>query len=84
MAEKTVKVHRGRLMQKLGVTSVAELVQLVQRAEVLRRSEVRPKSNVVPVKSRDNCRRVFTFSLIGVSVNGIPRAKQSKLLATNH
>ena len=34
VAEKTVKVHRGRLMQKLGVTSVAELVQLVQMAEV--------------------------------------------------
>jgi DNA-binding NarL/FixJ family response regulator len=34
VAEKTVKVHRGRLMQKLGVTSVAELVQFVQKAEV--------------------------------------------------
>jgi FixJ family two-component response regulator len=34
VAEKTVKVHRGRLMQKLGVTSVAELVQLVQKAEI--------------------------------------------------
>jgi len=34
VAEKTVKVHRGRLMQKLGVTSVAELVHLVQKAEV--------------------------------------------------
>src|SRR4026209_1036265 len=33
VAEKTVKVHRRRLMQKLGVTSVAELVQLVQKAE---------------------------------------------------
>jgi FixJ family two-component response regulator len=30
--EKTVKVHRGRVMQKLRVTSVAELVRLVQRA----------------------------------------------------
>jgi FixJ family two-component response regulator len=34
VAEKTIKVHRGRLMQKLGVTSVAELVHLVQRAGV--------------------------------------------------
>jgi FixJ family two-component response regulator len=43
VAEKTVKVHRGRLMQKLGVTSVAELVQLVQKAEVrpLARSETK-------------------------------------------
>jgi FixJ family two-component response regulator len=31
-AEKTVKVHRGRMMEKLGVTSVAELVRLVQKA----------------------------------------------------
>jgi FixJ family two-component response regulator len=34
MAEKTVKVHRGRVMQKLGVTSVAELVRLAQKAGV--------------------------------------------------
>jgi FixJ family two-component response regulator len=34
VAEKTVKVHRGRLMQKLGITSVAELMHVVQRAEV--------------------------------------------------
>lgn len=31
-AEKTIKVHRHRVMQKLGVTSVAELLRLVQRA----------------------------------------------------
>ena len=31
-ADKTVKVHRGGMMQKLGVASVAELVHLVQRA----------------------------------------------------
>lgn len=35
-AEKTVKVHRGRLMQKLGVTSVADLVRLSERAGVSR------------------------------------------------
>jgi len=33
-AEKTVKVHRGRMMQKLRVTSVAELVRLVQTVHV--------------------------------------------------
>jgi len=32
IAEKTVKLHRGRVMQKLGVTSVADLVRLGQRA----------------------------------------------------
>lgn len=31
-AEKTVKVHRGRVMQKLGVHSVPELVHLVETA----------------------------------------------------
>ena len=44
VAEKTVKVHRGRLMQKLGVASVAELVQLVQKAEV--RPPVRSETKV--------------------------------------
>jgi FixJ family two-component response regulator len=34
IAEKTVKVHRGRVTQKLQVTSVAELVQLMHKAEV--------------------------------------------------
>jgi two-component system response regulator FixJ len=33
-AEKTVKVHRGRVMEKMGVTSVAELVRLTQMAGV--------------------------------------------------
>lgn len=33
-AKKTVKVHRRRVMQKLGVASVAELVRLVERAGV--------------------------------------------------
>jgi FixJ family two-component response regulator len=34
IAEKTIKVHRGHLMEKLGVTSVAELVRLTERAGV--------------------------------------------------
>ena len=33
-AEKTVKVHRGRVMQKLGVTSVPDLVRISQCAGV--------------------------------------------------
>jgi FixJ family two-component response regulator len=32
--EKTIKVHRGRMMEKMGVRSVAELVRLTQRAGV--------------------------------------------------
>jgi two-component system response regulator FixJ len=31
IAEKTVKIHRGRAMQKLGVSSLAELIQICQR-----------------------------------------------------
>jgi FixJ family two-component response regulator len=34
MAEKTVKVHRGRVMDKLGVSSVAELVWMAQKARL--------------------------------------------------
>jgi FixJ family two-component response regulator len=33
-AEKTIKVHRGRVMKKLGVVSVADLVRLVEMAQI--------------------------------------------------
>lgn len=33
-AEKTIKIHRGRVMAKMGVTSVAELVRLAQTASI--------------------------------------------------
>jgi FixJ family two-component response regulator len=32
IGEKTVKVHRARVMAKMGVRSVADLVRLAQRA----------------------------------------------------
>jgi FixJ family two-component response regulator len=32
-AEKTIKVHRGRVMHKMGVRSVAELVTLMSRLQ---------------------------------------------------
>ena len=35
-AEKTIKVHRGRVMRKTGVRSIAELVSLVERFGVSR------------------------------------------------
>jgi FixJ family two-component response regulator len=47
-AEKTVKVHRGRMMQKLGVTSVPDLVRLVQRACL--GPPTRPKTEVSKTK----------------------------------
>jgi len=34
MAEKTVKTHRAHVMQKLGITSVAELMVVLQKAAV--------------------------------------------------
>ena len=44
MAEKTVKTHRAHVMQKLGITSVAELMGVLQKAEVP--SVVRPGTKV--------------------------------------
>lgn len=44
MAEKTVKTHRAHVMQKLHITSVAELMVLLQKAEVL--PVVRPGTKV--------------------------------------
>jgi FixJ family two-component response regulator len=34
MAEKTVKTHRAHVMQKLRITSVAELMVILQKAEI--------------------------------------------------
>jgi FixJ family two-component response regulator len=44
MAEKTVKTHRAHMMQKLGITSVAELMVVLQKAEIP--SEIRPGTKV--------------------------------------
>jgi FixJ family two-component response regulator len=44
MAEKTVKTHRAHVMQKLCITSVAELMVVLQKAEVL--PIVRPGTKV--------------------------------------
>jgi FixJ family two-component response regulator len=44
MAEKTVKTHRAQVMQKLGITSVAELMRVLQKAEVT--PPVRPGTKV--------------------------------------
>ena len=35
ISEETVKIHRGRVMQKLGIVSVVELVRLCEKADIL-------------------------------------------------
>jgi FixJ family two-component response regulator len=42
-AEKTIKVHRGRVMKKLGIASVADLVRLAETAQIAftKRSETK-------------------------------------------
>jgi two-component system, LuxR family, response regulator FixJ len=44
MAEKTVKTHRAHIMQKLKITSVAELMVVLQRAELT--PQVKPGTKV--------------------------------------
>jgi len=44
MAEKTVKTHRAHMMQKLAITSVAELMVVLQKAEIP--SQIRPGTKV--------------------------------------
>ena len=44
MAEKTVKTHRAHMMQKLGITSVAELMVVLQKAEIP--PQIRPGTKV--------------------------------------
>jgi two-component system, LuxR family, response regulator FixJ len=46
-AEKTIKVHRGRVMQKLGLSSVADLVRFSQSAGVVPAGfDMGPKSTI--------------------------------------
>ena len=37
--EKTIKVHRGRVMEKMGVRSVADLVRLAEKAGISAQSK---------------------------------------------
>ena len=43
MAEKTVKTHRAHVMQKLGITSVAELMRVLQKADMVPIARPKPK-----------------------------------------
>jgi DNA-binding NarL/FixJ family response regulator len=43
ISEKTVKVHRGRVMAKMQVGSVAELVRLCEQEKVLSQSRKDPQ-----------------------------------------
>jgi FixJ family two-component response regulator len=50
-AEKTIKVHRARAMEKLEVESVAELVRIDARTQTLFRA-TSPQTDAVPVAAR--------------------------------
>jgi FixJ family two-component response regulator len=41
IVEKTVKVHRGRIMKKMGVRTLAELVKLAERLDSFQSGEIR-------------------------------------------
>lgn len=43
-AEKTIKAHRARVMTKMEVTSLAQLVHMVDRAEILSAGDNRPSA----------------------------------------
>jgi len=50
-AEKTIKVHRGRVMQKLRVTSVADPVRVSQRAGVSRGAQASIRLRSIRLRS---------------------------------
>ena len=37
--EKTIKVHRSRMMEKLGIRTVADLVRMAEKASICRNSD---------------------------------------------
>jgi FixJ family two-component response regulator len=41
--EKTIKVHRARMMQKMGIRTVADLVRMIERIGGARISSSKPK-----------------------------------------
>ena len=51
--EKTIKVHRARVMKKMGVKSVAELARLAERAGIGREpTRIRPRQGPTPFHTR--------------------------------
>ena len=47
IVEKTIKVHRSRVMAKMGVESLADLVRLAERAGIV---PIGPKSNIATTR----------------------------------
>jgi FixJ family two-component response regulator len=41
-AEKTIKIHRGRVVRKMGATSLAELVRMADELAATRTAAPRP------------------------------------------
>jgi DNA-binding NarL/FixJ family response regulator len=55
--EKTIKVQRGRVMQRLGANSVADIVRLVERLRLVsapHQYSTYGQTDIVPIISLDN------------------------------
>ena len=52
--EKTIKVHRGRVMQKLAVRSIADLVRLTERAKIEPASKIGRDEAAVHMRPKGN------------------------------
>ena len=53
--EKTIKVHRSRMMEKLGIRTVADLVRMAEKLEYVEIEEnepVGPRANSTGVQAR--------------------------------
>ena len=68
--EKTVKVHRGRVMAKMRVRSVAELVQLAARVGVEMEPHVRVGENLLVEK---------VVGSVAAGVGGVPGRRKNRI-----
>ena len=55
IGEKTVKVHRGRMMEKLGVRTVADLVRMADKAGIQRSPYSYEPPDVLDHRPMDDC-----------------------------
>jgi FixJ family two-component response regulator len=75
---RTIKQHRARVMQKIGVVSVAELVRLAQKATVA------PAQSRHPLSFHGRAGAVFLTSKHVLSVQNTPFEKQSSIYSNHY